>query len=826
MRFTIVFGLAVIASTLGLAETQADTPPQKPATSARRFAIAKTVLGPGQAGENLLRADAWRPYEKGFDRQGAWLVCDNGGNAAARRGASQSVELNQSRPEPIVAVCQSKAEGVGGTADSDYSIYLDLIYTDGTPLWGQVASFSTGSHDWQRRQVVVLPEKPVKSVTLNLLLRGHAGKAWFRDAQLWSIRPPAGACLFDGLPVVPRGPAQEGFQLRDVAAGSDFVRVDGKAFGVTIDVKNTWSESAGVRSFDVTLTDTTGKDRALTLIYALPVEGPRLRWLDDPRRSTAVEPGREYVNATQFRVGINGRQSRYPLAAVAGDQAGTAIAVDPDRPAFHRLVYNSGTGELCLAYDLGLASEKPTAVLRFYTFRFDPTWGFRGALSRYYEICPDAFRRRIADQGLWMPFAKISEVQGWKDFGFRFKEGDDEGPWDRAHGILTFRYTEPMTWWMPMPQGTPRTLAAALTEAQRLAGKNTAEAKALFSSGYHDADGRFVARLLDTPWCNGAVWSMNSMPGIRGETTDFGNKWNPAIRQRLYGPQSKSGLDGEYVDSSEGYVTDELDFRRQHFAAARTPLVFSPEEYRPAVFRGLIAFEYVRGIERDMHRAGRLMMANGAPDRLWWLAPMLDVLGTETDWHPQGKWRPMSDADLLYRRAMCKGKPFCFLMNTRFEDFSHELVEKYMKRCLAYGMFPGFFSADASGGQYFTRPELYNRDRPLFLRYVPLCKRVAEAGWEPVTRARSSDEHVYVERFGAADRGGYLTVFNDSPQRRTVAITCEDVKTATGRELVGGRSVAWREGRATLSLEAEDVAMIEMPAADTAGRQPRSGGRP
>ena len=101
----------------------------------------------------------------------------------------------------------------------------------------------------------------------------------------------------------------------------------------------------------------------------------------------------------------------------------------------------------------------------------------------------------------------------------------------------------------------------------------------------------------------------------------------------------------------------------------------------------------------------------------------------------------MSDAEMLYRRAMCKGKPYCFLMNTRFEEFSHELVEKYMKRCLAYGMFPGFFSAQCLGRDTISRgPELYNRDRPLFKRYVPLCKRVAEAGWEPITRARSDDE--------------------------------------------------------------------------------------
>ena len=52
-----------------------------------------------------------------------------------------------------------------------------------------------------------------------------------------------------------------------------------------------------------------------------------------------------------------------------------------------------------------------------------------------------------------MPFAKISEVKGWEDFGFRFKEGDNETAWDDAHGILTFRYTEPMTWWIADAQG-------------------------------------------------------------------------------------------------------------------------------------------------------------------------------------------------------------------------------------------------------------------------------------------------------------------------------------------------------------------------------------
>jgi hypothetical protein len=421
---------------------------------------------------------------------------------------------------------------------------------------------------------------------------------------------------------------------------------------------------------------------------------------------------------------------------------------------------------------------------------------------------PEAFECRVREQGLWMPFAPISQVPDWQDFGFRFKEGHDETQWDDQHGILTFRYTEPMTWWMPMPADMPRTMEAALAEARRLADeKNDRRALALFTSGYHNAAGEFVARLLDTPWCNGAVWSMNSMPGVPGEVTDFRNQWNSTIRQRLYGPQAVGTLDGEYVDSSEGYVTDELNFRREHFAAADTPLTFSLDNRQPAIFRGLIAFEYVRALAEDMHGSGRLMMANSTPGRLCWLAPMLDVLGTETNWHP-GRWAPMSDAELLYRRAMSKGKPFCFLMNTVFEEFPPELVERYMKRSLAYGMFPGFFSHNASEGHYFKRPELYERDRPLFRKYIPLCRRVAEAGWQPITLADSDDPQVYVERFGPR----LLTVFNDSGQTRTARIRWQGGNSRQVRELVSGETWETVDASLTITIDAEDVRVLELDA--------------
>ena len=55
-----------------------------------------------------------------------------------------------------------------------------------------------------------------------------------------------------------------------------------------------------------------------------------------------------------------------------------------DRPAFYRIGYNEATGELFLAYDIGLTPEKPTAQVRFCRFLFDDRHEFRGALDQYY----------------------------------------------------------------------------------------------------------------------------------------------------------------------------------------------------------------------------------------------------------------------------------------------------------------------------------------------------------------------------------------------------------------------------------------------------------
>ena len=331
-------------------------------------------------GPNILQSDRWQPWQSGFTVDSDGFVCDNGSDANIQRGASQTVVLEQTRPEPIVAVASSRAEGIGGSPDNNYALYLDLAYMDGTNLWGQAVPFDVGTHTWQTRRVTVVPEKPVRTVSMHLLLRGHAGKAWFRDPSLQVLNTPAGATRFDGVPVVPVLPAAAGFQVRDVAADSDFVRIESAALDLQLHIDATARPDADGEFFDVTLTDTSGRDRAVSLVYSVPVPAQNAQWLVDPRRAEAVTSGREYLSTTPFSgVGSNGRLSWYPLGEVSRPEQGVALGIDMQAPAFFRIGFHADLGEFYLAYDLGLTPEHPAAHLRFCRYTFDPANRFRGA---------------------------------------------------------------------------------------------------------------------------------------------------------------------------------------------------------------------------------------------------------------------------------------------------------------------------------------------------------------------------------------------------------------------------------------------------------------
>lgn len=953
---------------------------------------------------NAAPVPGWYFWKQGYARAlgegrdgGTAIRCSNG-DPRTEYGAGQTIQLNQTRPLPLLVTGWSRAENVSAPANGDYSIYIDAMYTDDTPLWGVISSFSAGTHDWQKRRCVVLPEKPLKSITVYALFRNHTGTAWFDDFTLRECSN-AGIHLFENvaidltgqaaltgappsldLPATARGltlniaaqddgPAMglycDGRVLgcapivpfiRDVAADSDFmtgqlVRTppennpreyewDFPSLALRLRLK-VETEEACIR-LNGTVGDFRGTDRAVTVYIPVPLAGNDWTWWRDMRRS-APAPSGVFMNTYRTNCGATGECSRYPLAALTSSTGGIALATPMTGPRHCRLVYDADLQLLFSAFDLGLspatAKFPRSATFETLIYSFEPQWGFRAALEHYYKLFPECFVKRADREGLWMAFTDISTVNGWEDFGFAFKEGTNNAGWDEANNILTFVYTEPMTTWLPLPKDTPRERNAALAHLASLHEKENApkrrQASVTLLSSVHDADGNPVVYLRDTPWCDGALFPLNADPDLptsdahplnqaQSEWAHLDRTLSPPERDRLTdwnhyetgykvdgtvfgagkhslrvsltepakagatqtlsidqtepeplvlrariktqdltgGPDndcavyvdlvhtdgtplwgqtlpippgtsefvtlertiesekpfkeatihllmrgdhtgtvwfddlflgkagaetnllrdpgfesplaSQSAVDGVYIDSFV-YFASTLNYRREHFASIDFPLLFDEHSHQVGIMTLFSTFEFERESASRVHERGKLMMANAPLHAASFPAAYLDVLGTETNWFPQGKWQPMTDESMAFRRAMCYRKPYCFLLNTHYADLDLDDIERYIQRCLFYGMYPGLFSENASTDCFFENPEWYEPARPLFRKYIPLIRMISQAGWRPLTHGRA-DGGVYIERFGDPDSETvYFTLLNetDTEVRSRVAIEAD-----------------------------------------------------
>ena len=791
------------------------------------------------------------------------LACD-APDTTGYRGASQALTLNRTDVAPITVRGWSRAENVSGNADNDYSLYVDIVHADGTPLWGQTGNFHCGTHDWERQEFTIFPNKPVRSLSLYCLLRGgHSGRVWFDDVTVEELRGTGTTLLFQGIPmelaiathpppaatsVVATtdglrlglagqrvvslhadgrdltGPVAGGFLARDVAANSNvYLFQDGACPELALRLDATVTARSNHIVIEGRVNDTAGRDRAVMLLFALPIDATGWQWHEDLRQARTVQGSDEFSQTTAVKCGATGTMSVYPLAALTDGQTGLGLAIDMGRPSQYRLVYHAGTRQLFVACDFGLVPETDqfpgAADFRFVLFLFEPKWGFRAGWAKLQSVFPDYFAVRSRTQGIWMPFTDVSKVQGWEDFGFRYHEGNNNVPFDDQHEILSFRYTEPTTWWMSMATNVARTLPEALRVrdeyAQGPSGNNQRMATISKTTAMFDATGQPSLLFLDTPWANGAVWSLNPNPLLPVSPNAATVYWNDSIKARLYSNTAPAGLDGEYLDSLEGYVTAELNLRRDHFRWTTVPLTFTSDSRQPALFKGLSIYEFTRWISDDVHRFGRLMFANGVPYRFGFLCPWLDVMGTETDWLSGGAYQPSSHAQMAYWRTLSGAKPYLLLMNTDYEAFG-PYVERYFQRSLFYGMYPSMFSHNAAENPYWQNPKWYNRDRALFQKYLPVIRRIAEAGWQPVTGAACDNSAIWVERYGPDANGTrYYTLFTDSSQAQSGVLLEEDAGTGSrtnfvATELLSGAALTRAGGGWKLMLSPRATAVVRI----------------
>ena len=142
-------------------------------------------------------AAGWQPRDSGYvidsteAHSGRYSVrFSNPDNDAGYRAYMlQAVELAQDAPRPVRVSGWTKAKDVPGKVDKEYSLWVDAAFMSDTPWWGAAhLGCSVGTHDWEYREVVLVPPEPLNCVYVHAVFRGHGGAAWFDDFSVHEYR--------------------------------------------------------------------------------------------------------------------------------------------------------------------------------------------------------------------------------------------------------------------------------------------------------------------------------------------------------------------------------------------------------------------------------------------------------------------------------------------------------------------------------------------------------------------------------------------------------------------------------------------------------------
>lgn len=591
--------------------------------------------------------------------------------------------------------------------------------------------------------------------------------------------------------------------------------------------------------------DLSGKDRALIVRWRLPVDPSGWRWENDPRNSQPIEKVQVYRNTQQ--VGAGRQWSLYPLCSLSSSKAGLTLAVPMDWPRVHQLSYTRTDtgGYLEVAFELGLSRDTRNfpgeANFRFVLYRHDPAWGFRAALQKYYRLFPKLFVKRTTKEGIWFLGLREDLVPRPEDFGFMFDEGPQSVPFDNLHGIYSFVYCEPGVEYFsfgnhptatgrpsygPYPKGVPLAYEQVVERVKQAAEKNDPRALSILASAITREDGRFVHNHWTDEWSKDN-WASNftvspamEIPGYNRGRFMYEHEIEPCFKRWT---EAGLHLDGIYNDGLVGYIGDwEDNYRREHWASATVPLVFSHRTRQPVQHHIFASYQYAECEHRDNLKKGRLMMVNGEP--------FLNMIsGHLYAMHGGGESSSdKPDSYYLRLRAAAYQKPVSFMdytyMGRQFDsagrpyewDIPPEKKEANLRKCLFYGCYPGTGS--------WNNKEQIEALRPLFRKYVPLIQEIGLAGWEPVTGARSSDPAVFVERYGNAGADSlHFTLYNSGQEAKQVVLRVEpstlglkqaDLGRMRCEEQISGQPLVPRWGRDSIELPftvaAGDVKLMRM----------------
>lgn len=196
------------------------------------------------------------------------------------------------------------------------------------------------------------------------------------------------------------------------------------------------------------------------------------------------------------------------------------------------------------------------------------------------------------------------------------------------------------------------------------------------------------------------------------------------------------------------------NYRRDHWKYTDYPLVFSYDTKQPVIIGAISQHDYLVPMHENMTAINKRVDANIFRYAYSFYGHLIDVLGSEV-WDLQ-----MDDTEASLRRTMSHHKTNrnLLLWSEHGDDsIAREEMKTYLNDQMFYGMFPSVGSASPSG-RYWNNATLYERDRDMFKKYIPIIKTISAAGWEPIPYATCDNPDMLFERYGDPSEGLYYTV--------------------------------------------------------------------
>lgn len=711
----------------------------------------------------------------------------------------------------------------GESHDVAFAVFAAKAPKEVEAVYGEIAKFEPEkiTFDFQSfaRKSFAVARKP--NATVTLATKDGLSLALTDDGSIADVR-------VGNASLTPKTPTLSGLLLRDFAAKSQPVPVGGTVKGgkgqatqsakcMGISVNTTYTAKPDRVDVHCDLKDLTGKDRAVTLSFALPVAADaKWQWQDDLEHSRPIGSDEdEFISpAADSAAGANGVNSLYPFATLGGDKAAVAFGIPLDQPRFYRMVYNTATKQFFIAFDLALVPEvkrwPSSASVDFSIFTHEPTWGFRSCAKKYYTMFPQFFTKRVKRDGGWVCWGNCADVPNVDELGYAYHwglSGADATKWDNEHGIYAFPYIEATNMHQTMEEFQSATSEDVVKRLKWIADPNRKEplpvwqydhpynsflgdrdaalrksAQAYLNSLIYDERGNIYGGASKTEFALliAKYIPCNANPALPdGVGSFFLDFWLPKLVVEY---ESKGGtVDG--IGQDNYHVVDAgLSRRREQFPYEQIPLCFETKTAKPVIIKNFTTYEFTAEYLR--RHSDNMVIANTCSAQFPFTYNLLDIHGYE--------WGIESIAP--FARVLAYHKPVCSLpVQPQHKE------EKWIKWHLRYGVFPGGYG---NGQTYLNREAMK--------KYVPILKDLSQAGWEPVTNAHSDPPDITIERFG----NDHFTVFNKSETEKSASLSFDlsslKLTARTAKDLVTGAVYPVTAGTITVKLAGKDVTAVRL----------------